>query len=230
MESRVRKNLRFSRKRCPWQRQSHRSSRISGRAQDSPEKYAIFEPFFTTKPVGKGTGLGLATVYGVVRQSAGFIQARSEPGSGTYFGIDFPVVTAPQSFPLSFESAGRSPLPESATILLVDDETALVHAIGEFLGESGFLILDAFSSRDTLDLAKKYPGRIDVLVTDVVMPGPRGPDLHSQIVEFQPEIRVLFMSGYAEGLSDMELPPGTLSAETFSLFRAARKPAPAPDR
>jgi CheY-like chemotaxis protein len=90
---------------------------------------------------------------------------------------------------LSFQSAGRSPLPESATISLVDDETALVHAIGEFLRESGFPV-DAFSSQDAIDLAKEYPGRIDVLVTDVDMPGLRGPDLHSQIVEFQPEIRL----------------------------------------
>jgi FixJ family two-component response regulator len=111
-------------------------------------------------------------------------------------------------------------LPESATILLVDDETALVHAIGEFLRESGFIVLDAFSSQDALDLAKEYPGRIDVLVSDIVMPGLRGPDLHLQIVEFQPEIRVLFMSGYAEGLPDLKLPPGALFLQKPFRFSA----------
>ena len=182
--------------------------RDTGCGMDKAQLAHIFEPFFTTKPVGKGTGLGLSTVYGVVRQSSGFVEVRSEPGAGTCFEIYFPVVAAPQTFPLSFESAASSPLPESSTILLVDDEAALVHAIGEFLRESGFMVLDAFSPQDALDLAKEYPGRIDVLVSDVVMPGLRGPDLHHQIVEFQPEIKVLFMSGYAEGLPDMKLPPG----------------------
>ena len=96
-----------------------------------------------------------------------------------------------------------SALPESATILLVDDETVLVHAIGEFLRESGFIVLDAFSSQHSLDLAKEYPGRIDVLVSDV---------------EFQPEIQVLFMSGYAEGPPDMKLPPGALFLQSLFVF------------
>ena len=168
----------------------------------------IFEPFFTTEPVRKGTELGLSTAYCIVRQSPGFIEVHSEPGIGTCFEIYFPVVPALQTLPLSFESAGNSPLPESSTILLVDDETGLVHAIGEFLRESGFIVLDAFSSQDALDLAKEYPGSIDVLLSDVVMPGLRGPDLHHQILELQPKIKVLFVSGYAEGLPDMKLPPG----------------------
>jgi two-component system cell cycle sensor histidine kinase/response regulator CckA len=104
--------------------------------------------------------------------------------------------------------------------LLVDDETVLVHPIGEFLRESGFTVLDAFSSQDALDLAKEYPGRIDVLVSDVVMPGLRGPDLHQQIVEFQPEIQVFFMSGYAGGPPDMKLPPGGLFLQKSFRFSA----------
>lgn len=87
--------------------------------------------------------------------------------------------------------------------MLVDDETVLVHAIGEFLRESGFIVLDAFSSQHALDLAKEYPGRIDVLVSDV---------------EFQPEIQVLFMSGYAEGPPDMKLPPGALFLQSLFVF------------
>jgi CheY-like chemotaxis protein len=128
---------------------------------------------------------------------------------------------------LSFESVGRSPLPENCTILLVDDKTALVRAIGEFLRESGFIALDAFSSQDALDPAKEYPGHIDVLLSDVVMPGLRGPDLHHLIVEFQPKIKVLFMSGYAEGLPDMKLHQSAAFLQKLWLFRAARKPASA---
>jgi two-component system, cell cycle sensor histidine kinase and response regulator CckA len=184
--------------------------RDTGSGMDPQTLAQIFEPFFTTKPVGSGTGLGLCAVYGVVRQSGGYVQVHSDPGKGTCFEIYFPTIAAPQTFSPTLEPAKVDSLPESATVLLVDDESALVHAIGQFLRDSGYLVLDAFSSQDALDLAKEHPGRIDVLVTDVIMPGLRGPDLHQQIVELQPEIRVLFMSGYAEGLPEMKLPDGAL--------------------
>ena len=172
-----------------------------GTASSSPPNVA------SLKPVGKGTGFGLSTVYGVVRQSASYIQVESDRGRGTCFELSFPLVAAPQTFALSFAPYTASALPESATILLVDDEIVLVHASGEFLRESGCIVLDAFSSQDALDLAKEYPGRIDVLVSDVA---------------FQPEIQVLFMSGYAEGLPDMKLPPGALFLqEPFRFLRSA---------
>jgi two-component system cell cycle sensor histidine kinase/response regulator CckA len=127
---------------------------------------------------------------------------------GTCFEIYFPTVVTPQPVTPAFEASSADALPESATVLLVDDEPALVHAIGEFLRDCGYSVLDAFSAQDALDLAKQHPGRIDILVTDVVMPELCGPDLHRQIIELQPEIQVLFMSGYAEGLPEMKLLAG----------------------
>jgi CheY-like chemotaxis protein len=194
--------------------------RDTGAGMDKATLAQLFEPFFTTKPVGKGTGLGLSTVYGVVRQSGGFIHVESEPGRGTQFEIYFPAVATPQAVPVTFEAASGTSLPESATVLLVDDEAALVHAIGEFLRECGYIVLDAFSSRDALDLAGEYPGRIDILVSDIVMPDVRGPDLYRRVLELQPEIQVLFMSGYAEGLPEMKLPPGALFLQKPFRFSA----------
>jgi len=129
-------------------------------------------------------------------------------------------VVAPQAVALRFETSTADPSPGGATVLLVDDEAALVHAIGEFLRESGYLVLDAFSSQDALDLAKEHPRRIDVLITDVIMPGLQGPDLHRQIIELQPKIQVRFMSGYAEGLPEIGASRGsTIFAEAISIFR-----------
>ena len=182
----------------------------TGIGMDRETLAQIFQPFFTTKPVGKGTGLGLSTVYGVVRQSGGLVDVHSDLGRGTCFELYFPAIDMPQPASDLSAPASDESLRDSATILLVDDESALVHAIGEFLRESGYMVLDAFSSQDALDLAKEYPGTIDLLVSDVIMPGLRGPDLHRQILEFQPDIQVLFMSGYAEGLAEMQLPPGAL--------------------
>jgi hypothetical protein len=151
----------------------------------------VFEPFFTTKPVGKGTGLGLSTVYGVVRQSGGFIHVESEPGQGTHCQIYLPAVATPQAVPVTLQPASGSSMSASATVLLVDDEIALVHAIGEFLRECGYIVLHAFSSQDALELAREYPGRIEILVSDMVMPDARGPDLHRRVLELQPEMQVL---------------------------------------
>lgn len=184
--------------------------RDTGTGMDKQTLAQVFEPFFTTKPMGKGTGLGLSAVYGIVRQSGGFVQAHSEPGKGACVEIYFPAIAPPAALALTLASPTRSPLPESATVLLVDDEPALVHAIGEFLRDCGYIVLDAFSAQDALDLAKEHPAKIDLLVTDVVMPGLRGPHVHRQIVELQPNIRVLFMSGYANALPEMKLPVGAL--------------------
>jgi PAS domain S-box-containing protein len=184
--------------------------RDTGIGMDQQTLAQIFEPFFSTKPVGKGTGLGLSTVYGVVRQSGGFIDVQSRPGEGTTFKIYFPAISSVPASSHLIPSSTTTPLSEHATILLVDDETALVHAIGEFLRDSGYIVLDAFSSQDALDLAREHPGRIDVLLSDVVMPGLRGPELHTQILAIQPGIHVIFMSGYAEGLPEMKLPANAL--------------------
>jgi PAS domain S-box-containing protein len=183
--------------------------RDTGIGMDQAILAQIFEPFFTTKPFGTGAGLGLSTVYGVVRQSGGYIQVHSTPGKGSCFELYFPVVVAPKAGASQLPEELAQPQTNGTTLLLVDDEAALVQAIGEFLRESGFVVLDSFSPHDALALAAEYPGRIDLLVSDVVMPGMRGPELYLQLLELQPEIRVLFMSGYAEGLPEMNLPPGT---------------------
>lgn len=168
----------------------------------------IFEPFFTTKPAGKGTGLGLATVYGIVRQSGGYIHVESAPGKGSCFSLYFPTIVPPQPAepPVHGPTVSRSTV--SATLLLVDDEASLRHAIGEILRDSGYTVLEAADSQSALHLAREHPGAIDLLVTDVVMPGMRGPELHRNILASQPRIQVLFISGYAEDLPETQLPPG----------------------
>jgi PAS domain S-box-containing protein len=155
----------------------------------------IFEPFFTTKPVGKGTGLGLATVYGIVKQNNGFIWVYSEEGSGTVFKIYLPCV---KDHTLSVES----PTPEiepasrgSETLLLVEDEPAVRRAAAEFLRLQGYNVVEASDGVDALSLAEKHPN-IDLLITDVVMPNMSGGELAQRLAKLRPDIKFLFVSGY----------------------------------
>lgn len=157
----------------------------------------IFEPFFTTKPSGKGTGLGLATVYGIVKQNKGFVWVYSEPDSGTVFKIYLPSV------------AGRSPVANrgqreskpaslgTETILLVEDEAAVRQSTAEFLRLRGYTILEAKDGLEALTLARKHEARIHLVVTDVVMPNMSGGELAKEIETLRPEIRLVFVSGYA---------------------------------
>jgi len=176
---------------------------------DSQTLAHIFEPFFTTKPSGKGTGLGLATVYGIVRQSGGYIDVESAPGQGARFLLHFPVTERPAQETQGLSRPSPAKARADAKLLLVDDEAALRHALAEILPDSGYGVLEAPSSQDALQIARDYPGAIDLLVTDVVMPGLRGPELYRRILALQPRIRVLFMSGYAEDLPETQLPQGT---------------------
>jgi PAS domain S-box-containing protein len=157
----------------------------------------IFEPFYTTKPLGQGTGLGLATVYGIVKQNKGFIWAYSEPGSGTVFKVYLPCVTgaeAPQETE-RFRSAAVTH--GSETILLVEDEQAVREATAEFLRLHGYHVLEAKDGVDALASAKAHAGKIDLLVTDVVMPNMSGGELAKEVQRLLPEIKLLFVSGYA---------------------------------
>ena len=181
----------------------------TGTGMDSQTLAHIFEPFFTTKPSGKGTGLGLATVYGIVRQSGGHIDVESAPGQGARFLLHFPVTERPRQETQGLSRSSPAKARADATLLLVDDEASLRHALAEILRDSGYSILEAPSSQDALQIARDYPGAIDLLVTDVVMPGLRGPELYQRILALQPRIRVLFMSGYAEDLPETQLPQGT---------------------
>jgi CheY-like chemotaxis protein len=164
----------------------------------SPQvKARIFEPFFTTKGVGKGTGLGLSTVFGIVRQSGGFIAVDSEPGRGTCFQVHLPR-TEP-SAAVDEEHAGSiAPLSGTETILIAEDNPALRVLIGKVLRGYGYSVLEASDAETALPLAEAHPGTIDVLVTDVVLPGMHGRALADALVRTRPELRVLFASGHSD--------------------------------
>jgi PAS domain S-box len=157
----------------------------------------IFEPFYTTKPLGQGTGLGLATVYGIVKQNKGFIWVYSEPSSGTVFKIYLPCVTAKKSFrelaPADTQTAARG----NETLLLVEDEPAVRRATAEFLRSQGYHILEATDGRHALSVAQQYHSRIHLLVTDVVMPNLSGGELARELANLRPHLKLLFVSGYA---------------------------------
>jgi len=169
----------------------------TGTGMNEATKAHIFEPFFTTKPVGKGTGLGLATVYGIVKQSAGYIFADSELGKGTSFQIFLPLAEAlVERLPLR-ELRTETPR-GSETVLLVEDEGALLDLISASLRDSGYTVLQATDGVEALYVSEKHDGAIHVLVTDVVMPLMNGPELARRITAMRPEIKVLYMSGYAD--------------------------------
>jgi len=157
----------------------------------------IFEPFYTTKPLGEGTGLGLATVYGIVKQNQGFIWAYSEPDMGTVFKIYLPCVTqdtrASDTDRVKPERAARG----SETVLLVEDEHAVRRATAEFLGMQGYTVLEAKDGVDALAVAKNHAAPIHLVVTDVVMPNMSGGQLATELNSLRPEARLLFVSGYA---------------------------------
>jgi two-component system cell cycle sensor histidine kinase/response regulator CckA len=170
--------------------------RDSGHGMDAKTRARIFEPFFTTKEKGKGTGLGLATVYGIVKQSGGYIWAESEPGHGSAFYTLLPRVRKPAGSQVlqevfDFRSGGE-------TILLVEDDPALRKMAAEVLRDTGYKVVTAPCGADALQVAAEHQGPLDVLLTDVVMPGMTGRELADQIVARYPRIQVLYMSGYTE--------------------------------
>jgi PAS domain S-box-containing protein len=157
----------------------------------------IFEPFYTTKPSGEGTGLGLATVYGIVKQNRGFIWAYSEAGVGTVFKIYLPSVAASGTALEAPANVTESPLDGSETILLVEDESAVRRAVSEFLSLHGYTVLEAKDGLDALAIAKDYGSTIHLVVSDVVMPNMSGGQLAKELRIRRPESKVLFVSGYA---------------------------------
>jgi len=157
----------------------------------------IFEPFYSTKPEGKGTGLGLATVYGIVKQNRGYVWVYSEPGLGTTFKIYLPRVRDGSRRPAPVEVLEGSPR-GCETLLLVEDEPAVRQSTSEFLLQCGYIVLEAKDGQDALALAHQYRGRIDLVISDVVMPRMGGPNLAKELAAIRPETQVLFVSGYAE--------------------------------
>jgi PAS domain S-box-containing protein len=192
----------------------------TGVGMDSETQSRIFEPFFTTKGA-KGTGLGLSTVYGIVKQSGGFIFVDSQPQRGTAFRAYFPRVDGREEAAAAQDSPG---LPRAEhgqeTILLVEDETNLRHLARQYLEIQGYKILEAEDGAAALQIVDGYQGTIDLLLTDVVMPGMNGRELATHISKLLPEVRVLYMSGYTENAigHDGTLDPGiNLLQKPFSL-------------
>jgi len=156
----------------------------------------IFDPFFTTKEVGKGTGLGLSIVYGIVKQSGGYIWVYSEPGHGTTFKLYFPTTTAALDGPiLRNETASH---PEGQTVLVVEDEAIIRANVRECLQQLGYQVLEAESAEIALQRCKENGGKIDLVLTDLVMPGMSGHELAGALAHIHPKVKMLFMSGYTE--------------------------------
>ncbi|NCA83517.1 MAG: response regulator [Opitutae bacterium] len=171
----------------------------NGSGMDRETLGHIFEPFFTTKGLGKGTGLGLPTIYGIVKQNKGFIHVRSEPGAGTVFSLHLPrhvgeaeLVSADVSAPPG--EGGHE------TILLVEDEASILRMTKEMIEQQGYAVLAASGPDVALRLAREHAGEIHLLLTDVVMPGMNGRDLAQELLKTRPDIRCLFMSGYTADL------------------------------
>ena len=167
----------------------------TGCGMDEETQSHLFEPFFTTKEMGKGTGLGLATVYGVVKQNNGFINVYSEPGQGTTFKIYLPRHLA-KTAPLPEKEPDKPGQQGSGTVLLVEDEPTILEMTTGMLERLGYTVLAAGTPGEAIRLAQEHPGRIDLLLTDVVMPEMNGRDLAKNLLSIYPDIRRLFMSGY----------------------------------
>ncbi len=172
-----------------------------------------FDPFFTTKPSGEGTGLGLATVYGIVTQAGGTVHIYSEPGLGTTITVLLPTTAqAPQD--QSDAGADRNLHGQGQTVLVVEDEAALRQVTSRILRRGGYTVLTADDGADALRIATEHPDPIDVLVTDVVMPGMLGKEVAQRVTVIRPQIKVLYMSGYAQPVLASH---GTLDPDVYLL-------------
>lgn len=161
-------------------------------------RHRVFEPFFTTKAEGRGTGLGLATVYGIVKQSTGYIWVSSEPGAGATFDIYLPRVDE-KAPPLVSGLEERSAHPRGTeTILLLEDEESLRQVTCECLTTNGYNVLQAGRGNHAIDVAEQYKGPIALIVSDVVLPDMSGPSVAAKVRALHPEAKVLYVSGYAE--------------------------------
>ena len=180
----------------------------TGCGMDAQTKARIFEPFFTTKELGKGTGLGLATVYGVIKQSGGWIWVESEPGKGTRFEVYLPRAKAAEE-PIPQKIA--LPASRGETILIAEDEDAVRDLASRFLKAAGYTVLSASSGTEALELAKGWGKQIHLLLTDMVMAQLRGPDLAVLLRRVYPEVKTVFMSGYQDyGAKDGSFDEGCL--------------------
>jgi CheY-like chemotaxis protein len=168
----------------------------TGRGMDAETQRRIFEPFFTTKAVGRGTGLGLSTTYGIVKQSGGHISVESEPGRGAKIKIYLPAVeeVAEAMQPAGPAEGARA---GTETILLAEDEPALRRMVRQALSQRGYTVLEAADGEAALQVSEHHQGVIHLLLTDVVMPRLGGPELAERLMQRRPEMKVLYISGYA---------------------------------
>ncbi len=204
----------------------------TGHGMDESTKAHIFEPFFTTKEMGKGTGLGLATVYGIVKQSGGFIWVVSAPGDGTTFEIYLPQAEGVAAHPLAEPKVPEIPR-GSETILVAEDESGVRELACQFLRVKGYTVLEAKDGLEALEIAEKFPGVIHLLLSDMIMPRMNGGELSRRLKRIRPEIRVAFVSGYSEyasGDPGQSQPEGPVLQKPFSpvslveIVREALKP------
>ncbi len=180
----------------------------NGCGMDTENLVRVFEPYFTTKVAGKGSGLGLAAVYGMVKQSNGFISVYSEPGHGTTFTIYLPQHAA-RTAPKTELIQVATPMETCEAILLVEDESILLKMTTQMLEETGYTVIPANTPEEAIRLAREFEGNIDLLITDVIMPEMNGRDLARNLVSISPGIKRLFMSGYP---ADVIAPHGVLDA------------------
>jgi len=172
-----------------------------GCGMDKKAQAHIFEPFYTTKEVGSGTGLGLATVYGAVKQNQGFLTFYSEPGLGTVFNIYLPRTS--KAVEAKQETAEIPLLRGTETVLLVEDDEMLLRMVTSMLEESGYTVLAAITTELAQALAKEHPSPIHLLISDIVMPEMNGKELSEKLTPLRPDMKVLFLSGYtADIISD----------------------------
>jgi len=190
----------------------------TGVGMDAETRVRVFEPFFTTKDKDRGTGLGLATVYGIVKQHGGHVTVESEPGRGACFTVYLPAVDLPLPPGPAGEADGLAPT-GGETVLLVEDATGVRGLAEEALGGLGYTVLAAANAEEALALCKRHAGRIDLLLTDIVMPGMNGLELAERVKALRPDAAVLLMTGYA----DVRVDPAILLQKPFTLDALARR-------
>ena len=197
----------------------------TGHGMDEATRERVFEPFFTTKPVGRGTGLGLSTVYGIVNQSGGSIGVQSAPGEGCTFFVLLPLA-AHEAGEVAGEAVPPLPPPTAATtVLLVEDEDPVRRSVRRMLERHGYAVLEAPDPHEALRLCATFPGDIHLLLTDVVMPQVKGPELARRVQAVRPGVRVVFMSGYTSASDAFEAAgelPSNLLEKPFSLEQLLR--------
>ena len=169
----------------------------SGVGMDDQTRRRIFEPFFTTKAAGRGTGLGLATAYGIVKQSGGYIWVYSEVGRGSTFKVYLP--RAEEAGAIERPAAKLQAAPTgSETVLLVEDEHAVRSLSRVLLERAGYRVIDAATPHQAEDIFRQHADEVDLLVTDVIMPGASGPSLFAHLSADRPHLKVLYVSGYTD--------------------------------